>query len=725
MGEMNFYHITMLVCGEQESAIRLLFNDKKWPCWLKVVAAENVSDIIQSGFTDIFLTVDQYSRAGHHGSCRDSVFEEVKSESINIKAEINTSCQEASSEKQQHSDYKSDNSESEHSISDNLLQVSEKELHVVSDNDNKRSDNNNKSSDNMPQSSDNEDTDCDYMNADNDMGSSSSDAIEELSNKLRIRSSHRKKDNKQELSSGKGKSSKKSSEYHSQSLTSCINNRSSDESKKTKFRCSMCNRYLASKPSLLRHCQRRHGDEWFEFKCKDCPCMFKKLEELWKHRNEVKHEPPKVQPKFSEKKNLSPEELEQLGHIKCTACGKILPSRRLLRRHFYSDHRECMPGPSCAVCGAEFKTRQELWKHKREMKHNDSLSLLQTYQCEECGKILTGGYQSFKLHQKYACKDTEDEPQIKCDLCGGMFKSEVHVQQHIKRTHSELPVVCDICGTICKNKHALNSHKRRHNEKNKKFVCNSCGKAFLTNILLKMHIRTHTKEKPYKCPLCDYRCAIKQNIQKHSVNVHKTQVKCADIVTISETGLSSNKIRLLENTDKVYDETRDMKQRSLQFSPEGVFLPDDTEQISNERMSYFNKVSNNLNYAETLSNNGSLLTKDRILLTNDMRKGWKSMTSNKSLFSDEKRSNLCDKDFKSYPFNEIEGAYDLSICRQNTASSSGNEVDKVIVNTESARANVNNVKVTSTGSYTELVNCSINPVTYANTNTSHYPYAWE
>jgi hypothetical protein len=72
----------------------------------------------------------------------------------------------------------------------------------------------------------------------------------------------------------------------------------------------------------------------------------------------VKHDPPKVNPKFSEKKNLSPEELEQLGHLKCNACSKILPSRRLLRRHYYADHRECMPGPLCAVCGTEFKTRK-------------------------------------------------------------------------------------------------------------------------------------------------------------------------------------------------------------------------------------------------------------------------------------------------------------------------------------------------------------------------------
>ena len=35
MGEVNQYHITMLVDTEKENAIRSLFQEKHWPCILK------------------------------------------------------------------------------------------------------------------------------------------------------------------------------------------------------------------------------------------------------------------------------------------------------------------------------------------------------------------------------------------------------------------------------------------------------------------------------------------------------------------------------------------------------------------------------------------------------------------------------------------------------------------------------------------------------------------
>lgn len=35
MGEIYLHHITMLVSDEQEDAIRFLFKENKWKCWMK------------------------------------------------------------------------------------------------------------------------------------------------------------------------------------------------------------------------------------------------------------------------------------------------------------------------------------------------------------------------------------------------------------------------------------------------------------------------------------------------------------------------------------------------------------------------------------------------------------------------------------------------------------------------------------------------------------------
>jgi DNA-directed RNA polymerase subunit RPC12/RpoP len=313
------------------------------------------------------------------------------------------------------------------------------------------------------------------------------------------------------------------------------------------------------------------------------------------------------------------------------------------------------------------------------MKHNDSLSLLQTYQCEECGKVLTGGFSSFKLHQKFACKEVEEGPQVPCDICGSLFKSKTHVQQHKKRTHINVPVVCDICGTVCKNKHSLNSHKRRHDSKNKKHVCDNCGKAFITNLLLIMHIRTHTKEKPFKCPLCDHRCAIKQNIQKHSLNVHKRQIKCADIITVSGTELQDY------NSAKQHDE--EFK------ATHGV--------VDSTKMHTHGKSLQRKNCRQN----------DKII-------DFQNYSSN---FSPDMYKNNTDK---GYQFNAMDVAYDLSLCKQNQEVSAGNEIQPVSVDFHPG-SNVA-VTISPATNYTELTTCKLNPFSYSQTNTdsSQFQTSW-
>ena len=54
----------------------------------------------------------------------------------------------------------------------------------------------------------------------------------------------------------------------------------------------------------------------------------------------------------------------------------------------------------------------------------------------------------------------------------------------------------------------------RHSNQ-RKYSCSKCSKSFYGKRDLYTHNRIHTGEKPFKCHICSYACAIKGNLTKH------------------------------------------------------------------------------------------------------------------------------------------------------------------------------------------------------------------
>ncbi|ABC74926.1 hypothetical protein [Neodiprion abietis nucleopolyhedrovirus] len=96
-----------------------------------------------------------------------------------------------------------------------------------------------------------------------------------------------------------------------------------------------------------------------------------------------------------------------------------------------------------------------------------------------------------------------------CEICNlnVVSRFERHRQQHIHKYE------CDLCNYTYKSKSQLCEHiKRKH--RFRPFVC-FCGRSFTKKKTLVIHYRTHTKEKPFQCTICNRSFNQSAHLYKH------------------------------------------------------------------------------------------------------------------------------------------------------------------------------------------------------------------
>lgn len=79
------------------------------------------------------------------------------------------------------------------------------------------------------------------------------------------------------------------------------------------------------------------------------------------------------------------------------------------------------------------------------------------------------------------------------------------------------------------------------------YSCDHCSYATRISSRFTDHLRTHTGERPYKCPVCDQRFSVKSNMLRH-LNSHKVNDKDAFICRICH--IPFNTLRALSNHAK-------------------------------------------------------------------------------------------------------------------------------------------------------------------------------
>ncbi|XP_072556478.1 uncharacterized protein [Paramormyrops kingsleyae] len=101
-----------------------------------------------------------------------------------------------------------------------------------------------------------------------------------------------------------------------------------------------------------------------------------------------------------------------------------------------------------------------------------------------------------------------------CLDCGKSFKSPSSLKIH-KKTHSREKIhSCNECGKTFANQTYLARHKETHLTE-KTYICDQCGKGFTTRFYLKKHQRVHSGEKPHICSECGQRFTVAYSLKVH------------------------------------------------------------------------------------------------------------------------------------------------------------------------------------------------------------------
>lgn len=281
---------------------------------------------------------------------------------------------------------------------------------------------------------------------------------------------------------------------------------------KSYVECDICLKRVTTK-HLPDH-KLRHANQRPTFECKICDKVFNYKSNLKSH-NRIIHTNMSKRQKFE-----------------CNICSKSFLSRGSLTKHEYKTHHIVQPEQfECDYCQKLFQTKHGLETHiNMHLKYNTFTreSKAKLYRCEYCLKSFSS-FNEMKVHEfKVHIRDTlpNDDPRIKkwnssfveCGFCSKKLQKQ-HLKVH-RRTHTgERPFKCNPCDQSFATKVTLDKHKAMHNS-GKLFDCAFCSLKLPSKSSLITHEMTHRKEDQYKCQFCNVTTATKGLFYAHIRSIH-------------------------------------------------------------------------------------------------------------------------------------------------------------------------------------------------------------
>ncbi|XP_004531649.1 zinc finger protein 665 [Ceratitis capitata] len=306
--------------------------------------------------------------------------------------------------------------------------------------------------------------------------------------------------------------------------------------KSNSFKCLKCNKVFTNNYSVVRHHKHVHMDTR-SYKCKYCLASFKHANNLAYHI--AKH--------------------TGIRNFKCNLCTKSFIYKNELTVHMRT-HTGDKPH-ICPHCEKAFAHRSNMVTHMRL--HSGQ----RPFKCETCGATFNSS-SHWKLHKQMHVKHAQravlsrlhdktvkdDNSKEKSQLSNACITEQTSRPEENSKESSSLlrpkttvvksveilpPLITppnpnttissnELKSLIHTNIQTINSRSSAVSQL--KFQCDQCLQRFKLKSALTKHLRTHTGEKPYKCPLCPRTFADASNFKRHKV-LHKTATEQLENVT--------------------------------------------------------------------------------------------------------------------------------------------------------------------------------------------------
>nr|NP_001122369.1 zinc finger protein ZF(C2H2)-151 [Ciona intestinalis]FAA00227.1 TPA: zinc finger protein [Ciona intestinalis] len=140
-----------------------------------------------------------------------------------------------------------------------------------------------------------------------------------------------------------------------------------------------------------------------------------------------------------------------------------------------------------------------------------------------CNKSFMNNY-NLKAHLR---THTEVIPELICKTCGVEQPNKRQLEAHERKEHNAAPKLkCPHCPLMFHTQAGVMSHKRVHKPKTQQYPCPLCDKVYTKKFSIKLHMLTHTGEKPYACDRCSWRFANLSRLNRHMASHKEKMLRC-------------------------------------------------------------------------------------------------------------------------------------------------------------------------------------------------------